>query len=87
MYVNGDSARLIQAFANITCIMLQNYTAGRRLYISIACSARKHSGARISVHGQHGQGIAPELPAARVSTTLTQADQFAGTFRRGLGVG
>jgi len=82
MYVDGDSARLIQAFANI----LHNaakYTADGG-YISIA-AAPEHSAARISVHDS-GQGIAPEL-LPRVFEPFTQADQSLARSAGGLGVG
>ncbi len=82
MYVEGDSARLIQAFANI----LHNaakYTPDRG-YISVS-AAPEQSEARISVHDS-GQGITPEL-LPRVFEPFTQADQSLARSAGGLGVG
>ena len=82
MYVEGDSARLIQAFANI----LHNaakYTPDHG-YISVA-AAPEQSHARISVHDS-GQGIGPEL-LPRVFEPFTQADQSLARSAGGLGVG
>jgi PAS domain S-box-containing protein len=82
MHVSGDSARLIQAFANI----LHNaakYTPEHG-YISLA-AAPEYSEARISVRDS-GQGIAPEL-LPRVFEPFTQADQSLARSAGGLGVG
>jgi two-component sensor histidine kinase len=82
MYVDGDSARLIQAFANILHNAAKYTPDGG--YIGVA-AAPEHSAARISVHDS-GQGIAPEL-LSRVFEPFTQADQSLARSAGGLGVG
>ena len=82
LYVDGDGARLIQAFANI----LHNaakYTPNGG-YISVS-AAPDQSVARISVHDS-GQGISAEL-MPRVFEPFTQADQSLARSAGGLGVG
>ncbi len=82
MYVDGDSARLIQTFVNI----LHNaakYTPERG-YISVT-AAPEQSQAKICVHDS-GQGIAAEL-LPRVFEPFTQADQSLARSAGGLGVG
>src|SRR6185369_16979331 len=82
MYVDGDSARLIQTFANI----LHNaakYTPDHG-YISFSAAPEQRE-ARISVRDS-GQGIGPEL-LPRVFEPFTQADQSLARSAGGLGVG
>ena len=82
MYVDGDSARLIQTFANIL-YNAAKYTPNHG-YISFTAAPEQRE-ARISVRDS-GQGIGPEL-LPRVFEPFTQADQSLARSAGGLGVG
>lgn len=82
MFVNGDSARLVQAFSNILHNAIKYTDVGG----NIELSATKQAGNVVVSIRDTGQGIDAEL-LPRIFDPFTQADQSLARSAGGLGVG